>query len=679
MSTDQGNSDTNGSPRKTRENQEESSDPKSNRTTSPPPGLNWRILLGLFLLLIAVSYLTGLIGRGGSRGSISYSTFKQQVREDNVAEVTIRGNAIQGTFSEEYSPGGDEEGDDTRAYSRFSTTKPGIEDADLMSLLEDHEVTINAESPERPWMMQALILLLPWVLIFGIIIWSSRRMQGQMKGMMGGGGGGPGGLFNVGKSRAKKYRMTKTKTRYDDVAGLKNAKQDLREIVEYLKDPERFTSLGAQIPKGVLLMGAPGTGKTLLARATAGEAGVPFYSISGSEFIEMFVGVGASRVRDMFEKAKKDSPSIIFIDEIDSIGRARGSGLGGGHDEREQTLNQVLNEMDGFEPHQSVVVIAATNRPDVLDSALTRPGRFDRQITLDLPQKEARQAILEIHTRKVPLEDDVDLGNTASRTVGFSGADLQNLINESALLAGRKGRKKVRQEDINEAADKILLGAKREEKIGDDEKRRIAYHEAGHALVARLMPGTDPLQKVTIIPRGRTLGATEQVPETDRHNFSYGYLQGRIAVSLGGRASEKLIFEELSNGAAQDLKSVGNLARKMVAQWGMSEKLGPVTFKLGEEHLFLGRELSQQKDFSEHTAQVIDEEIQRILQECEQKARAILSENRDKLDALAEALMERETVHNGEIDEIVGASRNQPSSFHTTELRRAKEGQRAVG
>jgi cell division protease FtsH len=430
--------------------------------------------------------------------------------------------------------------------------------------------------------------------------------------------------------------------------------------VAYLKEPERFRKLGVKIPRGVLLMGPPGTGKTLLAKAVAGEADVPFYSISGSEFVEMFVGVGASRVRDMFANAKKESPAIIFVDEIDSVGRARGAGLGGGHDEREQTLNQILAEMDGFDAHEAVVVMAATNRPDVLDPALLRPGRFDRKITLELPQRQARLKILKVHTRKVPLSDDVDLESIAAGTVGFSGADLENLINEAALIAAREEKPAVERVDFEQARERILFGSEREDLNIEKEKRAIAYHESGHALVAWLLPDTDPLKKVTIIPRGRALGVTEQVPEEDRHNVVRSYLLDRIAVMLGGRAAEKVVFGQVSSGAEQDLKEVTKLARRMVCQWGMSDRLAPVAFRHGEEHVFLGREMTQAKDFSEHTARIIDEEISAIAREMEEKAVALLTDHRDRLDALAEALIERETLAAEEIEELLGPKPDSP-------------------
>ena len=608
----------------------------------------WKYLIIFFVFWILISYFFNVFG-GNPTASISYSAFKNQVKKGNVNYITMKGDAINGKFNRKFLPPSHTKKDTTK-YEYFSTTKPAVYDDELMKILDSNNVTINAEAQDNSWFTYMLIMIVPWILIFGYFFYVRRKMQGQMGGM---GGGGGSGLFGIGKSRAKRFRKQKAGVTFNDVAGLESAKQDLREIIDYLKSPGKFTKLGADIPKGILLMGPPGTGKTLLARATAGEADVTFYSISGSEFIEMFVGVGASRVRDLFENAKKESPAVIFIDEIDSVGRARGTGLGGGHDEREQTLNQILSEMDGFERNESVVVMAATNRPDVLDPALTRPGRFDRRITLEFPQKGARKKILEIHTRHVPLDEAVNLENLAARTVSFSGADLKNLVNEAALLAGRKKKTSVNMEDFEEARDKILLGAEREEMINDEEKKVVAYHEAGHALVAKLLPNTDPLQKVTIIPRGRSLGITEQIPETERYNLTKRYLLDRITVALGGRAAERIVFDDVTNGAAEDFRQVTRIARKMVCNWGMSEKLGPVMFKQGEEHPFLGRELAQQKDFSEHTQQIIDEEIQKILLEMEQKAEGLLYDNRTKLDALAEALLENETLDKNQIDWIL--------------------------
>ncbi len=633
--------------------------PGEDRNRGGPPSRKhrtWEHLIWALLLVLLASFFFSNVFQTG-RVQISYTEFKSQVRDGNISEVTFRGNNILGSFEDDYVVTTGEEKADSTRYRRFETTRPNLEDTGLLDMLEEHDVTIKAVSEDGSWFPMILYLLLPWLLIIGLFVYARSRMQKQMGRIMGGGGG----LFGIGKSRAKKFRESASEVRFEDVAGLENPKKDLREIIEYLRDPGRFTTLGADVPKGILIVGPPGTGKTLLARATAGEAEVPFYSISGSEFIEMLVGVGASRVRDLFQNAKAEAPSIIFIDELDSVGRARGTGLGGGHDEREQTLNQILSEMDGFEPHESVVVLAATNRPDVLDPALTRPGRFDRRIRLELPQKKARKKILEIHVRDVPLADDVDLENLAARTVGFSGADLKNLVNEAALLAGRKEKKEVGTEDFEQARDKILLGSVREEMLQEEERRRIAYHEAGHALVAKSLPDTDPLQKVTIIPRGRSLGATEQVPEVDRHNFQRTYLMNRVTVMLGGRAAESVVIDDISNGAADDLKQVTQLVRKMVCQWGMSEKLGPVYFQQGEEHLFLGREMTTQKDFSEHTAEVIDEEIRSIVTEMEEKARSILTEERGALEAIAGALMEQETLDRDDIEEIIQRQKSEDS------------------
>lgn len=609
---------------------------------STPQGINWRPMLWFALAwLLFIVLFTPQPNR--QRIDLSYSQFKQEVQQGNVAEVTVKGERINGVFANDYQIK-DEKND--RTYRYFSTLVPSFGDRELMTILETNQVVIKAEDDERSWWTQLLISLLPWVLIIGLIMYAHSRMQDRL-------GGVGGGLFGFGKSKAKRYEKSTSTVRFSDVAGLANAKTELQEIVAYLKEPERFQALGGELPRGILLMGSPGTGKTLLARAVAGEANVPFFSISGSEFIEMFVGVGASRVRDMFETAKKEAPAIIFIDELDSIGRARGTGLGGGHDEREQTLNQILAAMDGFEPHESVVVMAATNRPDVLDAALTRPGRFDRQITLELPQKRARYHILRLHTQNVPMADDVDLQNLAARTAGFSGAELKNLVNEATLLGGRQGKQQIDAEDFDQARDKVLLGSKRDEPLIEEEKTIVAYHEAGHALLARLLPGADSLQKVSIIPRGRALGATEQLPEEERYNFSRTYLLNRIAIMLGGRVAEQVALQDVTSGAEDDLKKATQLARRMVCQWGMSERLGAVTFRQGEEHVFLGREMTEHKDFSEYTARMIDEEIQHIMQSMEEKARRLLEHHQDKLDTLATALLENETLAVQEVDRLL--------------------------
>jgi len=604
----------------------------------------WRYFAWFIVLLVFSWYF--LNQADVNQQILSYSEFKSSVAEDQVAWVKFRGDQVSGEFRQSRMSSTD---GDSRSPSHFKTTLPPVQDPELISLLEQHEVEIHALSGDAHWLTKALIGVIPWILIIGMFWYGTRRMQKSLGGI------GGAGLFDFGKSRAKRFRQQDQDLNFDNVAGLENAKRDLSEIVGYLKDPQHYRKLGVKIPRGILLMGPPGTGKTLLAKAVAGEANVPFFSISGSEFIEMFVGVGASRVRDMFASARKESPSIIFIDEIDSVGRARGTGLGGGHDEREQTLNQILGEMDGFDPHEAVVVLAATNRPDVLDAALLRPGRFDRKITLDLPDKKARRAILDIHAADVPLADDVDLDRLAALTVGFSGADLENPVNEAALLAGRDNRETVSMETLLNARDKIVLGGRRELIIGDEEKALVAHHEAGHALMASLLPTADPLDKVTIIPRGRSLGATEQIPEEEHYNLRQAYLRDRIGVMLGGRAAEQLVFGEVSSGAEDGLKQATRLARHMVTHWGVSEKLGPVAFRRGEEHIFLGREMTQQRDFSEHTAQIIDDEISALLKDIEHQVSALLTQNRAQLEALASALLEKETLEADEIQSICAA------------------------
>jgi cell division protease FtsH len=601
----------------------------------------WLGLLLLLFLFYFGSYLQPHVPQ------ISYSAFREQLTEGNVSSVTVQEDKLSGSLKKPMELGS---GENKIEIKKFRTILPSFGDPKLLNLLEKNKVTINTKSEERSWFTTLLIGVLPWVLIIGFFVWSSKKLQQRMGGL------GKGGPFSFGKSKAKLYQRSSSDVTFKDVAGLHHAKKELSEIVDYLKDPSKFRNLGGELPRGILMIGPPGTGKTLMSRAVAGEANVPFYSISGSEFIEMFVGVGASRVRDMFEKAKKDAPTIIFIDELDSIGRVRGTGVGGGHDEREQTLNQILAEMDGFSGHESVVVIAATNRPDVLDPALIRPGRFDRRVVLDRPDKRARKEILEIHTRKTPLAEDVDLEVVAAMTVGFSGADIKNLVNEAALLAGRKDKDRVESEDFDLALDKIRLGIEREDYISHEDKEIIAYHEAGHTLMAELLPKADPLKKVSIIPRGRALGATEQLPEEDRYNLSRSYLLDRIAVMLGGRSAEKLVFNDLSTGAGDDLKQATQLARRMVCQWGMSEKLGPVTFRQGETHPFLGREIAQPKDFSEETARIIDEEVRRIVGEMEEKAEKTIHANRQKLDILARALVEHETLEKEEVDRLLNSA-----------------------
>jgi cell division protease FtsH len=539
----------------------------------------------------------------------------------------------------------------TAAVKYFQTFLPSFQGEGLIAKLQEKNVVINVESSEKKGILwQILMGILPWVVIIGVWIFIMRRSQQQIQG-------GAGGLFSFGASKAKLYDVKKPSITFKDVAGMENTKQQLKETIEFLKDPTKFKRLGAKIPKGVLLVGPPGTGKTLLARATAGEAGVPFYSISGSEFIEMFVGVGASRVRNMFKKAKDSQPSIIFIDEIDAVGRTRGTGLGGGHDEREQTLNQLLSEMDGFESHEEVIVMAATNRPDVLDPALLRPGRFDRHIVIDKPGWKERKAILEVHVRNKILADDVDFETIARGTPGMTGADIENLANEAALIATRKNKEKVDMSDFEEAKDIVLMGAVREETISDTERRITAYHEAGHAFVARELPGTDPIHKVSIIPRGMAMGVTQLLPEEDRHYYPKTYLMNRLSVALAGRVAEKIVFNDTSSGAQNDLKEATYLAEKMVAQWGMSDKVGPLNLGRGEEHPFLGRELAQPKRYSEEMAWLMDQEIRRLLTDAESRAEEILKKNRGALDSLAEALIKEEVLERNDVERIIKESK----------------------
>src|SRR6056297_2075822 len=607
----------------------------------------WVRLLWFAVLLMAVLYVTQTLFNP-QVNTIPYSQFKNKVRQGEVAEVTMQGHQITGR----YKSGGGEAADNRRRgpgkAMPFETIAPSMQDPELIDLLEKKDVTIHAKSTKQSWFVNLLIAILPWVVIIGAFFYFSKKFQDRM-------GGGPGGgIFGFGKSKAKQFEKSMSDIQFEDVAGLENTKKELQEIIGFLKNPDQYRSLGGKLPKGVLLVGPPGTGKTLMARAVAGEADVPFFSISGSEFIEMFVGVGASRVRDMFKSAKENAPSIIFIDEIDSVGRTRGTGVGGGHDEREQTLNQILSEIDGFGKRESVIVLAATNRPDVLDRALLRPGRFDRKVTLDLPDRRARKSILKVHLSNVKMAEDIALEVVANRTVGFSGAELQNLVNEAALRAARKGKEKVEAEDFDQARDKILMGIEREDLINEEEKEVIAYHESGHAMMSMLLPGADPLEKVTIIPRGRALGATEQIPEEDRFNLTRGYLLDRITVMLGGRAAEQVQFSDSTTGAGDDLQKATEIARRMVTQWGMSDKVGSVAFQYGSSHPFLGRELGSQKDFSEETAKIIDDEVRRLVAECLSKATEALNTHKKDLDALAHALLDHETLSKDEVEGIIG-------------------------
>lgn len=602
-------------------------DQSQNQRPKPSP---WLTALLWFAMIAMTASL--LFSKNTGPDEIPYSEFKQKVRDGAVESIVLRGNSINGIYR--FTDGLEDK--------RFTTTSPPNADADLIPLLEEKRVVVMVQSTEyAPWVM-FLINLLPWVLIIGIFLFT-RNMMGKQ--LLPGAGG-----FT--KSKARLAGAEDIKTRYDDIAGLVNAKKDLGEIIEYLKNPGKYRKLGAKIPKGILLMGPPGTGKTLLAKATAGEAGVPFFSITGSEFVEMFVGVGASRVRDMFAQARATAPSLIFIDEIDSVGRTRSGMFGVSNDEREQTLNQILAEMDGFREEETVVVLAATNRPDILDAALLRPGRFDRKVVLDLPQKQAREDILKVHCRHVPLADDIDLTTIALGTVGFSGADLANLVNEAALLAARNEKSVVSQSEFEDARDKIILGDRREALFSEEEKRRVAYHEAGHALTAFNMPHGDTLRKITIIPRGRALGMTEQAPNEDMLNFSQHYLEDRIAILLGGRAAEILVFDEVSSGAADDLKQATHLARHMISEWGMNENIGPITYRETEQN-FLGQEHASAREYSDHTAEVIDEEVSKLIKANEARALSVLREKREKLEALADALLEHETLDEDEIKALL--------------------------
>ena len=567
---------------------------------------------------------------------IVYSDFIDLVEKGHVSEVTIQGSNVEGKLVDGKS---------------FKTYAP--KDANLVSILKEKKVRISAKPDEgTPWYMTILISWLPIILLVGVWVFFMRQMQG-----------GGGKAMSFGKSRAKLMTDKSKKVTFDDVAGIEEAKAELEEVVEFLKDPKKFTRLGGRIPKGVLLVGSPGTGKTLLARAIAGEAEVPFMSISGSDFVEMFVGVGASRVRDLFNQGKKHAPCIIFIDELDAVGRHRGAGLGGGHDEREQTLNQMLVEMDGFESNEGVIIMSATNRPDVLDPALLRPGRFDRQVVVPLPDIKGREKIFQVHVRKVPLNDDVDLSVLARGTPGFSGADIENLVNEAALSGARFNKDLVGMADFEFAKDKVLMGTERKSMvISEDEKKNTAYHEAGHALVAKLIPGTDPIHKVTIIPRGRALGLTQQLPVDEKHTYPRTYLINNIAILLGGRAAEELILNDFTTGAGNDIERATDLARKMVCEWGMSDEMGPLTYGKKDEQIFLGRELSTHKDYSEETAQKIDQEVSKIVTENYDRAKKLLSDNTDILHRMSEELLVKEVLNADELDAIVNTKKKKRRS-----------------
>lgn len=596
----------------------------------------------LLIIIVAIWMIDYYSASTVSKTDITYSAFMKHVQQDEVKQVTIVDNVISGKLKD---------GKD------FSTVAPS--DDSLIPTLRARDIEIKAElPPQPPWWTTILSSLLPMLLIVGI--WFMLMQQSQ---------GGGGRVMNFGKSRARRYDEDNIKITFKDVAGADEAKQELEEVVEFLKHPKKYNDLGAKIPKGVLLYGPPGTGKTLLAKAVAGEAGVPFFSISGSDFVEMFVGVGASRVRDLFEQAKKSAPCIVFIDEIDAVGRQRGAGLGGGHDEREQTLNQLLVEMDGFGANEGIIMIAATNRPDILDPALLRPGRFDRQIVVDRPDIKGRQEILKVHVKGKPISPEVELGVIARRTPGFTGADLSNLVNEAALMAARKNKNKIDMPEMEEAAERVIMGPERRSRvISDKEKRLTAYHEGGHTLVGMLLDNTDPVHKVTIIPRGRAGGYTLSLPKEDRYYATRSEMLDELKVLLGGRVAEALVLKEISSGASNDLQRATSLARQMICEYGMSPELGPMTFGHRQDQVFLGRDIGRDKDYSEEVAAKIDKEILKFIDEAYQKTESLLNENMDKLHLIADALIERETLEGEEIDQLMKYGKILSKEENTSEI-----------
>ncbi len=647
--------------------QQEGKPEKRTTGTGQPPLPRGVLFWWLISLAVLIWYVTGLWPPSQSKAHIPYSVFLAQIRQDNVRSVHIAGDVIEGKFVKQLiwpqpesptapsskptqppsasptamRPGAAAQA--TAAYSEFSTTFPAtVGDPGMMPLLIEHHVVVDVSSSSTPWFIELLFTWGPLILLFGFFWWLSNRAVRSQSGM-----------FGFGRTRAKRYSSEQPKVTFNDVAGADEAKAELQEEVDFLKHPQKYHDLGARIPKGVLLVGAPGTGKTLMARAVAGEAEVPFFSLNAAEFIEMFVGVGASRVRDLFQQAKAAAPSIVFIDELDAVGRRRGAGLGTVNDEREQTLNQLLGELDGFDERFEVIILAATNRPDVLDPALLRPGRFDRQVVIGLPDKTGREGILRIHTRKLRLSTDVDLATLARSTIGMSGADLANLCNEAALTAARNNRPAVTMADFEESEDKVRMGAAQKHLVNPGERRVVAYHECGHAVVAWMTPAADPVHKVTIVPHGQALGMTEQIPGEERHNLSLSYLMARLAVMLGGRTAEEIVFDEVTTGAENDLVEATRLARRMVTRWGMS-KLGLVAFKTDEQQPFLGYEISQGRDYSEATAARIDQEVSRLLQETHDGVRRCLTDSRERLDRLVEALLREETVGSDELNRILG-------------------------
>lgn len=591
------------------------------------------ILVWVAIIAVPIFVVLQFSNRGGKSVEIPYSLFLQELRQNNVTEVTITEKSIKGQLQTSIDI--EEKG----VFSEFTTLIP-FEDPELAEELVKYNVEVTVK--QKSGWGGIIVSILPWLLLIGVWVFFIRQMQSGQNRALG-----------FGRSRAKVLLENRLNVTFKDVAGVDEAKEELTEVIEFLKAPRKFTRLGGRIPKGVLLLGPPGTGKTLMARAVAGEAGVPFISISGSNFVEMFVGVGASRVRDLFDQAKRNSPCIIFVDEIDAVGRLRGAGLGGGHDEREQTLNQLLVEMDGFEVNEGVILMAATNRPDILDPALLRPGRFDRVVVLDRPDIRGRLGILKVHTRKTPLDTNVDMEVLARGTPGFSGADLSNMVNEAALLAARRDKEKITMSEFEDAKDKILMGVERKSLlISEDEKKLTAYHECGHVLVAKSLPGMDPIHKVTIIPRGMALGLTQSLPIDERRTYSKTYCVNQLAYMLGGRAAEKIVLGDLSTGAGNDIEKATKLARKMVCEWGMSERLGPLTYGEKQEEIFLGREIGMHRDYSEATAREIDEEVKRIVGEAESKAESIVEKSLDKLKTLAQMLLDKEILSGEEVDNI---------------------------
>ena len=631
---------------------------ESNEKKSPPPrkpysnplggASTWWVLLALAVVVMSVYFYKSQ----NNRSQITYGFFRQELEDNkNITSVEVQGAKVFGDFK--VAPADPKPNAKGYLNKKFVTILPDMARADpkFDAVLRKHlKRDYRALEPRDNTILVLMVYMLITVGLFVGLWFLFRKARDSFFS------GGLTGGFS--KSGARRYEAGDKQVTFEDIAGLEGVKHELQEIVEFLRNPEKFQRLGARVPKGILLMGAPGTGKTLLARAVAGEAGVPFFSINGSEFIQMFVGVGAGRVRDLFKTTKEHAPAILFIDEIDAVGRHRGTGVGGGHDEREQTLNQILSEMDGFTQNESVIVMAATNRPDVLDPALLRPGRFDRHVTVDRPSLKGRLAIFEVHSRDVPLDIDVDLEQLAAGTVGLTGADIRNLVNEAALWASRHDKDYVDMSDFDYARDKLLMGAKREDVLSDQEKSMTAYHESGHALLAWLVPSIDKLHKVSIVPRGRSLGATQLLPEEDRMNISENELHTRLLFLLGGRAAEKLVFDQYSAGAEDDLSKATQLARRMVTHWGMSDRLGPVAFRDSEDHPFLGREMAEPRRFSEHTAQVIDEEVVRLLRDAADRASKILKEHRDKLDTMAKRLKEVETLDEPEITKLIGPSTN---------------------